>query len=230
MTLKKRLAQLLAALLLALPFASAFANEGATVLFDGMATTGVGGPMPIEVDPSNVKLRADGAVGIGYTYRAVGQAKGDLAGRFQYEERGYLFFRNPADPTTFAGSRYDGGVFTLRSGEGAGASISIADSDPAGYQAVLRTARLPQLDQLLASYGDQVITRLGLVQNAGSVHYGAFTFTTSEGTFWGVSTPDSRHFLLRLKFNPEQLDGGRQTQTVRSGSDFNQNDRFERRD
>ena len=224
---KHLLAPLLAATLLVLSAASALASDTATDLFDGTATTGAGSSQPIDVDPTRVTVRSDGAVGIGYTYKAEGRATGDLPGRFQYREDGYLFFRNPADPTTFVGARYDGSAFTLQPSyerQRGTTGISIADTNPAAYQAGQRTAPVPQLDKLLRTYGDRVLKQLGLVPVGGVVHYGFFTFTDAYGTFTGISTPDSRHFLLRLKFAPSY--GKHEDQPATAASDLSQSSRF----
>jgi hypothetical protein len=222
----KPLAPVLAAMLLAVFATSALASDVATDLFEATATTGKGSPMPIDISPSNVAMRADGAVGLGYTYKATGVATGDVPGPFTYEEHGYLFFRNPSDPTTFAGSRYDGGVFTLHPADDGDAPITIADTNPTRYQSGVRTVTLPHVDPLLASYRGQVFTLLGLTPVGNSIRYGYFTFTDAFGTFFGVSTPDSRHFLLRLKFAIGQDAAGSHHRSVATGNDFNQNERF----
>src|SRR5688572_4063736 len=60
--------------------------------FTGTATTGVGSMLPVEVEPWNIRMRSDGAVGLGYKYLARGESKGQVDGTFVYEEHGYLFF------------------------------------------------------------------------------------------------------------------------------------------
>lgn len=180
--------------------------------------------MPVDIDPTNVAVRADGAIGLGYTYKAAGQASGDVPGSFTYEEHGYLFFSNPADPTTYVGGRYDSGVLTLQpQNQNGQPPLVVADTNPAAYQASQRTAPVPQLDTLLRSYGNNVLSQLGLTPVAGSVHYGSFTFTDAYGTFWGVSTPDSRHFLLHASFPTDQ---GQASQPGHNGAGFGGGDRF----
>src|SRR6185437_8414475 len=123
----------------------AFADSGtATDLFVGTATTGVGQPMPLEIDPSDVTVRGDGAIGLGYTYRAIGTARGRLPGDFTYEEHGYLFFVNPADPDTFVGGNLVSAVFTLTPNRHLPV-VRIADTDPEAYRSGVNTAKVSQL-------------------------------------------------------------------------------------
>src|SRR5947209_4481217 len=106
-----------------------------TDTFTASATSGNGQSQPIVVDPTTLTLRSDGAVGLGYTYTAAGTADGDIPGTVSYEEHGWLYFANPADPTSYAGSSFTSGVFTLtsRKAKPGDAPIQIADRDPAGY-------------------------------------------------------------------------------------------------
>ncbi|MGI9147545.1 MAG: hypothetical protein ACR2IK_13490 [Chloroflexota bacterium] len=212
----------------ALSTSSMFAKELATDVFDATATTGVGTSSPIDVDPNHVTMRADGAIGFGYTYRASGEAYGEVPGSVGYEEHGFLFFRNPADPTTFAGSRYDSGVFSLKPTRRPGETITIADTDPAAYQSATRVLALPGVDPLLGKYTTLLLNRLNLVPVAGAIRYGVFTFTDQNGTFWGVSTPDSRHFLLGLRFSPDpdETRGQPSSETKPTGSDVHPSARF----
>ena len=179
----------------------AFADSGtATDLFVGTATTGVGQPLPLEIDPSNVTVRNDGAIGLGYTYRAIGTARGRLPGNFTYEEHGYLFFGNPADPSTFVGSNLLSAVFTLTPNRQSRV-VRIVDTDPAAYRSGTETVKVSQLspdvrrslDQLSAAFREPS-------SHAGSVTYGYFTFTDNQVTFTGYSTPDSRQFAIRITF------------------------------
>ncbi|MCL5959134.1 MAG: hypothetical protein M1358_07395 [Chloroflexi bacterium] len=105
----------------------------ATDVFYGTATTGVGQPMPVDINPADVTLRSDGAIGLGYVYRANGKANGAVPGNFSYEEHGYLYFYNPADPTTFAGSTFVSGIFTLDPHRRGLGNVVIADTNPAAY-------------------------------------------------------------------------------------------------
>src|SRR5438105_1694791 len=83
---------------------SAFAESNSvTDVFVGEATSGIGQPMPIVINPSDVTMRGDGAIGLGYNYTASGQAEGRLRGRFDYAEHGYMYFL-PTDMTTPIGS------------------------------------------------------------------------------------------------------------------------------
>src|SRR4030095_16312361 len=103
--------------------------------FYGTATSGAGQPMPINISPADIAFRSDGAVGIGYSYTARGDARGNgqASGWFTYEEHGYLYFRNPADPTTYMGSQYVSGMFTLWLKKG-GAPVVILDNNTADYR------------------------------------------------------------------------------------------------
>jgi hypothetical protein len=109
-----------------------------TSRFVGTAIVPAGQSSPGQIDPSDVVVRPDGAIGIGYRYQAAGQASGQVAGAFSYHERGYLFFTNPADPSTLAGSRFTNGVFTVAATRG-GAPIQIADTAPDRYTSGIQT-------------------------------------------------------------------------------------------
>src|SRR5258708_39851485 len=88
-------------MLLAIGITTALAAPAtATDYFQGTATTGRGQASPVDVNPTDVTVRADGAIGLGYTYRATGEAFGEMPGSFTYEEHGYLYFTNPANPAT----------------------------------------------------------------------------------------------------------------------------------
>jgi hypothetical protein len=108
---------------------AAAAQQTATDWFVGTAIIPAGQSSPVQIDLSDVVVRPDGAIGIGYRYQAAGQASGQVAGMFGYHERGYLFFTNPADPSTLVGSRFTSGVFSLAPTRG-GAPIQIADTAP----------------------------------------------------------------------------------------------------
>src|SRR5919197_6744739 len=137
--------RLAAAVLAALISASALATTAsaagprtATDWFVGTATTGSTQGSPVQINPTDVTVRADGAMGLGYTYRASGFASGQVPGPFTYEEHGYLYFKNPSDPTTMVGSRFSSGVFTLKPASG-GAAIQIADTAPEAYTSGVQT-------------------------------------------------------------------------------------------
>jgi hypothetical protein len=173
----------------------------ATDYFQGTATTGYGQASPVDVNPADISVRADGAIGLGYTYRATGEAFGELPGSFTYEEHGYLYFTNPANPATFAGSHYAGAAFTLRV-KNSGHVITIADKNPAAYRSgtasvpttQLRPAALTALKKIAGSEFSSVLGKHGIT-------YGYFTFTSDQGTFTGVATPDFRQFLIRVAFS-----------------------------
>ena len=81
----KRLIMLGIAVLIALtvgavPGLAAADGKTATNLFIGEATTGVGQPMPVDINPADMVVREDGAIGLGYTYEAVGRARGGVRG------------------------------------------------------------------------------------------------------------------------------------------------------
>lgn len=145
--------------------------------FTGAALIPSGQTSPVQVNPHDVTLRADGAVGIGYTYRASGEASGQLPGPFTYEEHGYLYFRNPADPTTLAGTRFSSGVFTLVP-RGHSRPIEISDVAPDKYVSGVKT----------------------LNAKPGPLSYGYFTFTDAVGTFTGFATPDFTRFAIQITF------------------------------
>ncbi|MHB0869908.1 MAG: hypothetical protein ACYC66_11535 [Chloroflexota bacterium] len=198
----KRFATLGVALLLLLGIAATASAEGeetATSTFNGVASTGAGQPMPVDTNPADIAVRGDGAVGFGYVYRADGKATGQLSGDFVYEERGYLYFTNPADPATFAGRQFVSGVFTL-SPNGTSAPVTIADTNPQGYTygtAILDSGSargaLGRANSLLRQGGD--------FPKDGELTYGYFTFTNEHGTFTGYSTPDSRKFMITIEYD-----------------------------
>ena len=173
--------------------ASAFAAPiVVTDSFIGSAVIPSGQTSPVAVDPGNLIVRSDGAIGLGYSYRAAGHASGQLPGPFTYEEHGYLFFRNPADPTTMIGSQFSTGVFRLVPARG-GASIEIADTAPAQYTSGVETgfAKLPP--------GSRSVF-VGLLGRQGAPAYGYFTFTNPYGSFTGYATPDFVNFAIQISF------------------------------
>lgn len=183
------------------PVAAQADSETATNIFVGTATTGAGQPIPIDIDPNDIIVRDDGAIGLGYRYNAEGKAKGDVKGHFIYEERGYIFFFNPADPTTFAGSRFDSGVFTLTP-KHAGPDIVIADTcgDPC-YESGVTSSPMSEIPHDVKRVISKIIgEETGLVPQDGVLTYGFFTFTNDFGTFTGYATPDFRHFAIEITF------------------------------
>lgn len=163
----------------------------ATDLFVGKATTGAGQPTPVDVNPSDIKVAPDGSIGLGYTYKATGTARGDVDGPMNYEEHGHLYFTNPADQTTFTGSSFESGVFTIAATREHKA-VSIADTNPAAYQHGVKTIHL----------GNGSHTRAFQLRNHQPVDfsYGYFTFTDPLGTFTGYATTDFRSFFITIAF------------------------------
>ncbi|MGH2457785.1 MAG: hypothetical protein ACRDIY_02835 [Chloroflexota bacterium] len=178
-------------------------NETATDLFVGSATTGAGQPTPVDVDPADVIARADGAIGLGYVYRAIGTARGRLPGDFSYEERGYLFFVNPSDPTTFAGSSLVSAAFTLTPSHHLPV-VRIINTDPGAYRSGVETVKVSQVPPgTRRTLGHLSAETRALRPRDGSITYGYFTFTDDHGTFTGYSTPDSRQFAIRITFSTD---------------------------
>ena len=177
--------------LLASPAAAA--PETTTDWFVGTSIVPTGQNSPILVDPSDVVVRADGAIGLGYRYQAAGQASGPIIGTFEYHEHGYLFFMNPADPTTLVGTRFTSGIFTLQPTRGR-APILIADTAPDRYTSGIQT---------VAAKISPVVSRTlrTLLGHAGPLTYGYFTFTNEHGTFTGFATPDFTRFAIQIAFN-----------------------------
>jgi hypothetical protein len=171
---------------------AAAAQQSARDWFAGTAVVPPGQASPVQVDPHDITVRADGAIGIGYTYRAAGQAMGELPGTFSYLEHGYLFFKDPTNPKTMVGSKFVSGVFTLTPEEG-GALIHIADTAPEKYTSGIQTV----VDKL----GPRATKELGKVLGqTGPLTYGWFTFTNEYGTFTGYATPDFTRFIIPITF------------------------------
>jgi hypothetical protein len=177
--------------LIASPVAAA--PQKATDQFVGTANLPAGQSSPVQIDPSDVVARPDGAIGIGYRYQAAGLASGQIAGKFEYHEHGYLFFTNPADPTTLVGSRFASGIFTLAPSRG-GAPIQIADTAPDRYTSGIET--------VATKIGPVASKNLrNLVGHAGPMTFGYFTFTNARGTFTGYATPDFTRFSIEIAFD-----------------------------
>jgi hypothetical protein len=172
----------------------------ATNLFHGTATTGAGRALPVDINPGDIVVRDDGAIGLGYIYRAEGRASGNLEGPFNYEEHGYLFFRDPADPTTFAGSVYVSGVFTLRPYTG-GPIVTIADTCPSCYTSGVKTVRVSDLPRDVLMVIRRLSKEYSRLRKNQSITYGHFTFTNAHGTFTGYATPDFRRFGITITFD-----------------------------
>lgn len=165
-----------ALLLMAAAPVAAASPTPSTDLFIGKAVIPAGQSSPVLPDPRDISMRADGAIGIGYHYAATGEAAGQVPGAFHYDEHGYLYFKNPADPTTMVGSRFVSGVFTLTRATG-GVPIQIAGTSPASYISGIRP--------------------LGFSSKAS---YGYFTFTDPFGTFTGYATTDFTRFVIEITF------------------------------
>jgi len=154
--------------------------------------TPAGQASPIQIDPTDVTFRADAAVGIGYAYRATGEAAGQVPGSFTYEEHGYLYFANPSDPTSMVGSKFTSGVFTLQPVGNSG-PIKIADTSPETYRSGIQT--------LIGKLNPQTQRVVGqLLGTSGALTFGYFTFTNAEGTFIGYATPDFTRFAIQITF------------------------------
>lgn len=182
-------------LLGAMVSAAAAAPSTATDAFNGTAVLPPGQTSPIAINPLDVSLRDDGAIGLGYTYRAIGQASGPVPGSFTYEEHGYLYFRNPTDPATLVGSRYSSAAFSLSPARGA-RTLVIADTAPERYTSGVQT--------LIGKLGPKAARVTGgLTGRPGPLTYGYFTFTDAEGTFTGYATPDFTRFAISITFSRE---------------------------
>lgn len=181
------------ALLFLIAGPAAAAPQTATDRFVGTAVIAAGQNSPVQIDTSDVVVRPDRAIGIGYRYQAAGQATGPLAGTFAYHERGYLYFTNPSDPSTMLGSRFTSGVFTLTPTRG-GSPIQIADTAPDRYTSGIQT--------VVGKTSPAVSNTLRvLVGHAGPLTYGYFTFTNQHGTFTGYATPDFTKFAIEITFD-----------------------------
>jgi hypothetical protein len=185
-------------LLTVLTTTAAAAPQTATDWFTGVAIIPPGQTSPVQVDPRDLTVRADGAVGLGYTYQATGRATGQLPGAFHYEEHGYLYFSNPTDPSTLVGSRFTSGLFALLP-DGDRTPVQIIDTAPDTYTSGIQTAINVQGPRL--RHGLK-----GLLGPRGPLTYGYFTFTDGRGTFTGYATPDFSHFAIQITFDvPHRL-------------------------
>lgn len=165
----------------------------------GTATSGPPAPnMPITINPADVAVRTDGAIGLGYIYTAAGEAHGRADGRFVYEEHGYLYFGNPADPTTYRGSQFKSGVFTLNLKKGG--TVVIADTNPAAYTSGVKTISMAD-SKGIARELSKLFDKKSPYVNGNTLTYGWFTFTNNYGTFTGYATPDFRQFLINVRFD-----------------------------
>jgi hypothetical protein len=161
------------ALLLVIASPAAAAPQSAADWFVGTAMIPMGQSSPVQIDASDVVVRADAAIGIGYRYQAAGQASGAFGGTFAYHERGYLYFTDPSDPSTFVGSRFTSGVFTLTPTRG-GSPIQIADTAPDRYTSGIQT---------VVDKTNPVVSRSlrDVFDHTGPLTYGYFTFADEPG-------------------------------------------------
>jgi hypothetical protein len=181
------------ALLLVIASPAAAAPQTAADWFVGNAVIPAGQSSPVQIDASDVVIRHDGAIGIGYRYEAAGQASGTVRGTFAYHERGYLYFTNPSDPSTMVGSRFTSGVFTLRPARG-GSPIQIADTAPDRYTSGIQTVVDKTNPVVSKSLRD-------LFGHTSPLTYGYFTFTDQRGTFTGYATADFTRFVIQIAFD-----------------------------
>jgi hypothetical protein len=172
--------------------ASAASTKTATDWFTGVAVVPAGQASPVVVDPRDVTRRADGAIGLGYTYSATGKATGSAPGSFTYQEKGYLYFTNPSNPATMVGSRFTSGVFTLT--PNGGTSVRIADTAPERYTSGIETVATKIKPRVTGNLN-------GLIGPSGQLTYGYFSFTNSHGTFTGYATPDFAYFTVPITFD-----------------------------
>jgi len=176
-------------------------NGPVNAWFSGTATTGIGAQLPVEIEPWNIRMRSDGAIGLGYKYLARGEASGQVQGSFVYEEHGYLFFMNPANPATYVGSTFVSGVFVLTPRRGGG-PVVLADTDPAAYTSgVIALSNKPPkgaLQALRIIYGGPT---MGKMMKSGNLVYGTFSFTNNYGTHVGYASPDFRQFAIQIVFD-----------------------------
>jgi hypothetical protein len=181
------------ALLLVIASPAASAPQSVGDWFVGTAVIPAGQSSPVQIDASDVVVRPDGAVGIGYGYQAAGQASGALGGTFVYHERGYLYFTNPSEPSTFVGSRFTSGVFNLTPTRG-GSPIQIADTAPDRYTSGIQT---------VVDKTNPVVSRSlrDVFGHTGPLTYGYFTFTDQRGTFTGYATADFTRFAIQIAFD-----------------------------
>ena len=192
----QRVRVLLVAALGAMCLVSSFATTAgaaprtATDWFAGTAVIAPGQTSPVQINPSDLVWRADGAVGLGYTYRATGKATGQLPGAFTYEEHGYIYFGS--DSTTMVGSRFVSGEFLLSPARG-GPVQRIADTSPETYTSGVQTVPSKFEPLIRRSLGK-------LIVNPGPLTYGYFTFTNTEGAFIGYATPDFTRFAIQITF------------------------------
>jgi hypothetical protein len=174
--------------------AAAATPATATDWFTGVAVVPTGQASPVVVNPRDVTRRSDGAVGLGYTYSATGRAMGTAPGSFTYQEKGYLYFTNPSNPSTMVGSRFTSGVFTLAPGAGK-PNVRIADTAPEHYTSGIQTVATKINPRVTGNLN-------GLIGPGGELTYGYFTFTNQHGTSTGYATPDFTRFIIQISFDP----------------------------
>lgn len=165
----------------------------ATNWFTGVAVVPAGQASPVVVDARDMTHRSDGAIGLGYSYAATGRALGTAPGSFTYQEKGYLYFTNPSNPSTMVGSRFTSGVFTLTL-DSSRRPLRIADTAPDHYTSGIQTIATKVKPRVTGDLH-------GLIGPSGQLTYGYFTFTNSRGTFTGYATPDFTHFTVPITFD-----------------------------
>lgn len=102
------------------------------------------------------------------------------------------------DPSTFAGSAFVSGVFTLTPHQ-PGPTVTIADTNPAVYSHGIGL-RSTSANGTLGNI-TRVINQNGGAQQGRDDLYGWFTFTNQYGTFTGYATPDFRSFQIEIQFD-----------------------------
>lgn len=193
---------------MSLALTSAAADPSMTAVFTGTATTGQGQPFPIEIDATDVLVRDDGAIGFAYTYGAAGQVSGnDLQGHFTYKEQGRIYFMDPTNPATLAGSDLASAEFSVLPANSDMPIFTV--SDTCGTECYENGQKQGTLSTLPAWARDFAVGSLlagegGAPNTDPTLHYGYFTFTNEHDTFTGYATPDFSAFAIQLKFDLEE--------------------------
>jgi len=188
---------------MSLALTSASADPTMTAVFTGVATTGHGSPFPIDVSPTDVVMREDGAVGLAYTFGAAGQVSGDVAGHFTYKEQGRIYFMDPADPSTLAGSELHSAVFSVLPSTLNDPVFTIEDTCGECYENGQKQAQLSTLPPWARDFAVKSLLQSESVAPANDpvLNYGYFTFTNEEGTFTGYATPAFKEFVIQVQFD-----------------------------
>jgi hypothetical protein len=192
---------------MSLALTSASADPTLTAVFTGTATTGYGQPFPIEVDSTDVVVRDDGAVGLAYTYGAAGQVAGEVAGHFTYTEEGRIYFMDPSDPTTLAGSELFMAEFSVLPSNPNEDIFKITDT--CGTECYENGRKQGTLSSLPTWARDFAIKSLlhpdaSAPSTDPSLTYGYFTFTNEYGTFTGYATPSFTGFSIQVDFDKDE--------------------------